>query len=554
MTLQYKLQILCYNNAMENLSEKNTHITLNVQGKGYDLFSPVKERNSYRYGPCILHIQDGILHAWFSSLGTEEEIIWITYRASEDGGTTWSPERIVLRPTVDAMDTWAASDPGVIYFNGYYYIGYTSTVMYQTIGRSHNAFVARSKRPDGPFEKWNGEGWGGSPQPFIYYDEADWFYGAGEPTFVVLGDTLYCYYTWASADGDFQMVATANLWDEHWPAHLQFHGVAYEKFPGQDSCDVVYVEEWKCFVALSVCNRFTKESGIYMMRSNDGIHFERGTLVQNGILPYCHNVAMCKGPDGHVSIHDPLFIAYTYGGGDTLEYRGKWAMRLQPVSLEIAKTPDFGMRRPFAKNYVQSIGSTFHPVGFYHTPRQIELYPGEKYKLNLYWVDAYGQTQRVSAKSFWKQELHVRDSRGIVESSGLCITAMKPGRSVLEIQGDQGVCHVSVSVQSTKPAILRVRGDADRKILYLNEYSGGMHKKQIRLWAEYENGTFRELIREVHRVCYQTQNPSVALVSERGILTPIQVGTVSVTVTVDGYGSFVVEVEVCKRWQDGTCI
>lgn len=538
----------------QRLSDLKEYRTLSVQGEGYDLFSPVKERNSYRYGACMLGSQEGHMDAWFSALGTEEEIIWVTYRSSEDGGQTWSPERIVLRPTVDSMDTWAVSDPGVIYFNGYYYIGYTSTAMYQTIGRSHNAFVARAKQPDGPFEKWNGTGWGGKPKPFIYYDEADWFYGAGEPAFVVVGDTLYCYYTWASADGDFQMVATANIQDENWPANLQYHGAAYEKFPGQDSCDVVYVDEWQCFIALSVCKRFTKDSGISMLFSSDGIHFERGPLIQTGILPYCHNAGLSKGRDGHVSLSDFLYICYTYGGGDALEYRGKWATRLQPISLALAAKDGSDGQRSISKHYIHSLGKGFQPIGFYHQPRFISLYPGEKYKLNLYWVDAYGQTQRISAKYFGDQGISAQDASGIVQVKGPYVTGVKPGRTTLEIEEGSTRCGVLVSVQKAKPSIVRVRGDACTKVIYLNEYSGGLHKKQIRLWADYEDGTSVEMIREEHRVSYQSQNPSVTLVSDTGILTPVQVGVTEIAVDVDGCWSFTVVIEVCKRWQDGTCI
>ena len=40
-------------------------------------------------------------------------------------------------------------------------------------GLCNQLYVARSKNPNGPFEKWNGNGWGGDPAPIIYYDERD---------------------------------------------------------------------------------------------------------------------------------------------------------------------------------------------------------------------------------------------------------------------------------------------------------------------------------------------------------------------------------------------
>ena len=100
--------------------------------------------------------------------------------------------------------------PGVVYFNGYYYLGYTSTL--NSTGFCNNVFVARSGTPDGPFEKWNGNGWGGPEcQPIVYYDESWQEWGIGEPSFIELNGKLYMYYT----SGGSTMVATADATNEN---------------------------------------------------------------------------------------------------------------------------------------------------------------------------------------------------------------------------------------------------------------------------------------------------------------------------------------------------
>lgn len=84
------------------------------------------------------------------------------------------------------------------------------------------------------------------------------------------------------------MVATADSTDENWPATMEYRGVAYKKGSGQDSCDVVYVEDYGKFLAFSTYNRFTESSGIAVMESNDGITFEQVAVF----VPASHNTVI----------------------------------------------------------------------------------------------------------------------------------------------------------------------------------------------------------------------------------------------------------------------
>ena len=303
-----------------------------ITGTGYEIYKQPKNGGGYRYGCTYLYNEDNSVDAYFACVGIVndkmEEWDWIAYRHSPDGGTTWDPERIVLTPTQGAQDHYSVCDPGVVQFGGYYYLAYTSTV--NADGKDNNIFVARSKNPDGPFEKWNGNGWGGAdPQPIIIYDESEDFFGIGEPSFVALNGTLYLYYSLISPDGDFTMVATADSTNENWPETLQFHGAACQKIT--DSLDVKYVEEWNKFIAVATGDRMSPASWLGVYESADGLHFTLVDIVRENTYTHLHNAGISSQANGHINLTkdaDKLCVIYAYGEG-----WGTWNTRVQPIAL-----------------------------------------------------------------------------------------------------------------------------------------------------------------------------------------------------------------------------
>lgn len=111
----------------------------------------------------------------------------ITWRHSVDGGKTWTDEVDALLPSDGKRDAFSVCDPGVAKWGGWYYIAYTSTE--EPNGFDNDLYIARSKTPSGPWEKWSGNGWGQDPQPVIDYEpvagHAGVVFGAGEPCIVV---------------------------------------------------------------------------------------------------------------------------------------------------------------------------------------------------------------------------------------------------------------------------------------------------------------------------------------------------------------------------------
>ncbi|WNQ12907.1 discoidin domain-containing protein [Paenibacillus aurantius] len=261
---------------------------------------------------------DNSIDMWTCSYGTVEEWDYIRYNHSPDGGATWGTESIALRPTPGSVDAYSVCDPGVVKFGGYYYMGYTSTQ--NSLGTDNDVFVARSTSVTGPWEKWNGSGWGGNPQPFITFDDPliD-KYGAGEPSFVVKDSTLYIYYTWSSRDPvtgrniEQMRVRTASTLNANWPGATVYKGVAINKEQEEDSADFKYVPSLNKFIAVSTAMRMGPFAYIKLHESTDGITYKPATLPKNYINIAAHNAGITGDELGHFDPTKNNRIAYAYG-------------------------------------------------------------------------------------------------------------------------------------------------------------------------------------------------------------------------------------------------
>ena len=304
--------------------------------EGFDIYNPPESGDfGYRYGPSVLVNADGSIDAYLSAPGVNDEWDWIMYRHSPDGGKSWTDEKAVLMPTPDSKDFYSCCDPGVVKFGEYYYLAYTSTV--DEGGVDNNVFVARSKTPDGPLEKWNGNGWGGKPEPIVEYNGDPTTYGAGEPSMVVLGDTLYVYYTWRDGGINETRLSTADAENENWPLTMVEHGTAISYDAGStDSADVAFIEDFGKFIAVNTVDRFTEESSVGIYISDDGYTFEKSYCLKTNVSHCCHNAGISSRPNGHIRLTDKIYVAYAYG-----DNWGRWPTRLQQIELSLTDAPDF---------------------------------------------------------------------------------------------------------------------------------------------------------------------------------------------------------------------
>ena len=310
----------------EDQKNKKLYIAADVPNEGTTIFY-TGDQGGYRYGPSIVRNEDGSYDAWFASPGNNStEWDYITYRHSEDG-ISWSNEKTVLRPTKGSKDHCSVCDPGITYFNGYYYLAYTATADAGRKGYNNSAFVCRSKNPDGPFEKWDGTGWSEDPEPLIAYEGDPSGWGIGEVSFVIKNEELYVYYTYFDLNGGYEALAKADLCDD-WPATLRYEGSVCPRVH-QDSLDVVYVEDLDVFLAFSIEYRMTEISRIIVYLSEDGTDFRMADHTKTNVMNYAHNLGISKHLDGHITSEEKLLAGYGYGRG-----WGHWSLKIQELDLK----------------------------------------------------------------------------------------------------------------------------------------------------------------------------------------------------------------------------
>jgi predicted GH43/DUF377 family glycosyl hydrolase len=317
-----------------------------VATTGRVIFDPNKEGFAYRYGPSIIVNPGGIIDAWFASPGGNgddgnHQWDWIRHRSSADGGHAWSAETVVLKATAGSRDRQSVCDPGVIKLGDYYYLGVTAVE--DPKGMCNEVFVARSKSPTGPFEKWNGKAWGGSPQPLLTFRAPADAWGLGEPSFVRVGKTLFIYYTEITHDDhgkkfERTRVATAPADADDWPAHVADRGVAFDRAKGEDSADIKFDEIGRRFMSVTTADRMGPEAHVNIRWSDDGLAFGDPTKLEGPVMTRCHNAGVSGTPDGHLLADDKNFIAYAYGDGSRPDPSWAfWYTYLNPIRIERGK-------------------------------------------------------------------------------------------------------------------------------------------------------------------------------------------------------------------------
>ena len=236
----------------------------------------------------------------------------VAYRRSVDNGVSWSDDQMVLKPTEYSRDQLSVCDPGVAKWGGYYYLGYTSTE--DSRGTDNHVYVCRSLSPVGPWAKWNGSGWGGTPQPVVTYTDSPDYFGAGEPCMVVKNDTLFLYYSWNTNITTTRM-ATASASDANWPAHLKDRGTVINKsnITGADHCDIKYRDDLRKFQAIHTASRMTSASYIVLWESTDGLNFRKVAEIRDKLNPYLHNCGWSGDETGHLNPGKQQYISYAYG-------------------------------------------------------------------------------------------------------------------------------------------------------------------------------------------------------------------------------------------------
>lgn len=286
--------------------------------EGHTIFEP--ESNwGYSYGPTFILGENGHVDGLFSSPGNLGTVAssWdcLVLRSSEDYGKTWTDGEVCIQSTENGYNKYSVCDPGMVYYDGYYYVGYTTT-----LDRTSNVVCfKRAASLDGEWEDWNGEGWEkeNASCGIPYYGNYD-VYGVGEPSLVIVDGKIYVYYTYQGrlANGiftDCTRVAVGDISDPDWPATLEEKGRAVTRNYGiQDSLDVKYVPALKKFLAVNVNNVRSTVSEFCFYMSDNGVDFYGIGSVNGTGLTGMHNAGMAGDECGHIDLAQPVIIGYAY--------------------------------------------------------------------------------------------------------------------------------------------------------------------------------------------------------------------------------------------------
>lgn len=525
--------------------DKHLNVTIEAD-TGYDIYKLPSILNSgYRYGASIIVNGDGTMDAWFASTGCgSEQWDWISWRHSDDNGKTWSEEKCVLQPTPDSYDHYSCCDPGVIYFNGYYYIGYTSTVNANMCDNC--IFVARSENPDGPFEKWNGSGWGGDkPQPIVFFSEPQEIWGYGEISFVELNGTLYMYYTLTGAGGHSTQVSTANALDENWPATMEYRGIAVGS-GSNDSLDVKYVEEYGKFLAICTDQRLSPNSYLCFFESDDGINFQLVDIVKKNVYHYCHNSGMAGSKNGHITPDMPTFAAYAYG-----QEWGVWNTRVQDFTLSLTDKIDLSekngnnIKADTARDTRDPAELDFVAI----TAREDDvIYISERANsitVKLYACTTF-QNEWISLRPYAEEiKFYGYDESVIRHKEGTMNFVIEgPGATVVTAEFRGMITQFAVKTYDKANSTGAVTGFIPfvTDSYVIDQTAPLAYNPQIKSIVSYDNATWIEGWGAAHGITYEYDSSKIR-VSDTGVVYPIAEGMHEITVKCAGF-SYVAKVKV----------
>ena len=413
------------------------YYNMSFDDTGWDIYNPesITSGMGYRYGASMIRNGNSI-DAWFSCKGDGQGsktgiLDFISYKHSDDGGKTWGNEKIVICPTDLSPDCKSCCDPGVIYFGGYYYVGYTSTVDYA--GYENSVFVARSKNPDGPYEKWNGTGWGGTPAPLIACNGQSGGWGMAEPSFVKVGNKLYIYYSECCFAGlkNYIRCSVADAESENWPATIGYSNAAVTLAYGsskQSGFDVKYDEATGKFIGLQIRDGLTATSYLSVFTSDDGRTFTETDRVYTNLIKYAQNNGVTGDAQGHFnSKTEKMYVSYAYGS-----VRGRWATRMVPVTLTMIDSIVFddSVDNLVTKSVSASTLSRYN-IGITTRPHRYIKTVGSSFTVTPY---VYKDNISASAISDTSNVKLTPLNPSIVSFDGMKGTALKKGTTVVQME------------------------------------------------------------------------------------------------------------------------
>lgn len=524
----------------------NKYLAAETADAGNDIYFPTGE-TGYRSSPAIIRNKDGSLDAWFTAPNANGNGEWIVYTHSEDEGKIWEDFKCVLQPTAGSLDSGTVSEPAVIKLGNYYYLGYTSAtdIDEYTEGAGNHCFVARAESPEGPYEKWNGSGWGGAPVPIVYFDGPYNCVGAGNLSFVELDGILYLYYSWVSSDKTGEAinqmrVSTALAEDENWPQAIHNEQIAYKENGTVFGYDVKYVEKFGKFVAVGVDQPGSETATLSVCESNDGITFRNTGVINTDILPYIKSAGLAGSINGHIRYDVPIYLIYSYSLSPSAS--NSLATRISEITLRLSDSlGSEGDPRYLTAADPGSVITDSEPV-------IIAIYPdigfqsyivGEKRSIAFSTMDEAHVSAYFTQSEMQRLEFLDYDET-IISFSGTECTPLRPGKTEVTARLDGLYTKFTVNVSESGESFseLPAKLYCFQPKYKLSLESGEL--KHIRAYVENTNGTVTEIYTGITYTDYDT---GVITINEAGYVSPVATGKTKVLLSYRGF-SCTVTVEV----------
>ncbi len=270
----------------------------------------------YAYAPSII-VKDNTYHVFFCSKGWLNYPSWdaIRYTTSEDG-KAWSQPKVMLQATAANGKDMAACDPSVVFYQGIYYLYYSSAVTsaprtFQTVIQ-----VARSTNLDGPYltytQRRTWENTPKDPRVLIYplqmHSSQPAGYGAGQQSVIVQNGKLLMWYTDDSIFTAGQPQVKTYMLESADPVTWSPAASRATNLIGQASMDVKYDATQGQFMMIRVENEFTSSSCLARSYSSDGMNWaDPQTVIPSPEFPpYTHDGGIAGDETGNLVPSHPL--------------------------------------------------------------------------------------------------------------------------------------------------------------------------------------------------------------------------------------------------------
>jgi len=406
----------------------------------------------YSYAPSIIK-EDGKYHIFFCSQGDPAiapgSWDFVRYVTSTDGRTWTTPVvKLISKPHTNSLTglvvDFAACDPSIVYFQGYYYMYYSNAVQTSIIDWSiyqTQISVARSATIDGEYLTYTErKTWEKSPSDPAYIispanlrSVQNHGYGAGQQSVVAMGDQLYLWYRDDSDDPNF-IGAKSYFLTSNDPVKWNISNRQRISLDDAASTDVKYDAQNEQFVVAHTINH-SANSNFEYSTSKDGVNWTQYTTVlsKSQFTPFVHNVGLESDQSGHLLPGQKIFA---FGAPIDLSKTDTWgSWNLYGVATwdippylrveQLLENPDF--ESPTLSGWISTQGeaSTLVTTPTYSGKQSLQLYGNKS-------VLAYQDISGLKEGSRYLVRVYARSSTGVTATSKLYLHDSKDANIQLD--------------------------------------------------------------------------------------------------------------------------